>query len=272
MAVSVDYVGNRGHDNTAVIDINEGPVNPATGRITRLGVTAFDPSGVLVPAAARNSTFVQFNQEQTRNSPRLNSDFDSLELGLEKRYAEPWVGARELYPRSLPRRVNPLAVGAIIYDSTRRRLRRVPRDNRHAFASSANVDLSQRARRRIRVPRLLWLSDQRDERVDVNGDGSTTTVRCGRPRPDTGDLSPVDSSGMAVRNGIDGPNKVILDARASDIWRIQRYQAGMFLEIYNLTNHVNYANPTGTRNSSVFLVPILADDPLTAQIGFRLTF
>ena len=46
----------------------------------------------------------------------------------------------------------------------------------------------------------------------------------------------------------------------------------MFLEIYNLTNHVNYANPSGNRNSSVFMVPILADDPRTAQIGFRLTF
>src|SRR5262249_59747635 len=38
MAASVDYVGNRGRDNTAVIDINEGPINPATGRVTRLGV------------------------------------------------------------------------------------------------------------------------------------------------------------------------------------------------------------------------------------------
>ena len=35
MAVSIDYVGNRGRDNTGVIDINEGPVD-ATGRVTRL--------------------------------------------------------------------------------------------------------------------------------------------------------------------------------------------------------------------------------------------
>jgi len=49
MAVSVDYVGNRGRDNTAVIDINEGPINPATGRVTRLGVNVFDPTGALVP-------------------------------------------------------------------------------------------------------------------------------------------------------------------------------------------------------------------------------
>jgi hypothetical protein len=65
---------------------------------------------------------------------------------------------------------------------------------------------------------------------------------------------------------------VSLGARAQYIWRIQQFQAGMFLEIYNLTNHVNYGNPTGNRNSSVFMVPIVTDDPRTAQIGFRLTF
>ena len=36
LAVGVDYVGNRGRDQTAQIDINEGPPG-ANGRITRLG-------------------------------------------------------------------------------------------------------------------------------------------------------------------------------------------------------------------------------------------
>jgi hypothetical protein len=71
MAVSIDYVGNRGKDNTSVIDINEGPVN-AAGRVTRLGVNVFDPAGAFVPAAARNSTFVQFNQEQTKELGSAN--------------------------------------------------------------------------------------------------------------------------------------------------------------------------------------------------------
>src|SRR4029450_3703634 len=49
MAASIDYVGNRGKDNTAAIDINEGPVNPATGRVTRLGVDGVDPAGGASP-------------------------------------------------------------------------------------------------------------------------------------------------------------------------------------------------------------------------------
>ena len=85
-------------------------------------------------------------------------------------------------------------------------------------------------------------------------------------------VSPVDSRGVAVRNGIDGEKKVILDGRFQYIWRIQRYQAGVFLEIYNLTDHVNFGNPTGARNSSQFLIPIVTDDPRTAQLGFRLIF
>ena len=84
-------------------------------------------------------------------------------------------------------------------------------------------------------------------------------------------MSPVDSRGVAVRNGIDGENKAILDGRFQYIWRIQRYQAGVFLGIYNLTDHVNFGNPTGARNSSQFL-PVVTDDPRTAQLGVRLIF
>ena len=48
----------------------------------------------------------------------------------------------------------------------------------------------------------------------------------------------------------------------SYLWRApQGYQAGVFLEVYNLTNHVNYGPPSG-RTSSIFLVPIVADEPL----------
>ncbi|MGH9329468.1 MAG: TonB-dependent receptor, partial [Vicinamibacterales bacterium] len=52
IGLSVDYIGNRGRDQTALIDINEGPPGP-DGRATRRGVNAFDPNGTLIPAAAR---------------------------------------------------------------------------------------------------------------------------------------------------------------------------------------------------------------------------
>ena len=147
------------------------------------------------------------------------------------------------------------------------------RDNEHAFASSANVDIWRGLGAGMVFSAYSGYPINETIGSDVNGDG----INNDRPVRGVHDLtrpiaSKIDSQGMAVRNGIDGPNKVILDARAQYIWRVQRYQAGVFLEVYNLTNHVNYGAPTGNRTSSNFMVPIVADDPLTAQIGFRLTF
>ncbi len=139
LAASVDYVGNRGKANTAIIDINEGPVNPATGRVTRLGVNVFDPDGELVPPPLRGTTFVQFNQNQTTElGSALNTDFNSLEVGLEKRHSNRWSG-RVSYTLA-----HCYDVGSIIVDSNPRLdYGRCDRDNVHAFATSAYVDLGK---------------------------------------------------------------------------------------------------------------------------------
>ena len=274
MAVSADYVGNRGRDNTAVIDINEGPINPATGRVTRLGVNVFDPTGALVPlsnTAARNATFVQFNQEETL--PSLNTDFNSLELGLEKRYSSRWSG-RVSYTLARCRDVT--APLAIVATDTNPRLDygRCDRDNRHAFATSANVDVWKGLGAGMVFRAYSGYPINETTGTDTNGDGTSTNDRptSGRDDATRPILSPLDSRGVAIRNGLNGERKVILDGRAQYVWRIQRYQVGLFLEIYNLTNHVNFGNPLGTRNSSNFLIPTVTDDPRTAQLGFRLIF
>jgi hypothetical protein len=275
MAVSVDYAGNRGRDNTAVIDINEGPLN-AAGRITRLGVNVFDPGGALVPlsnTAARNTSFVQFNQNQTL--PSLDTDFNSLEIGLDKRYSNRWSG-RMSYTLA-----HCHDVGAIIVDSNPLLdYGRCARDNVHAFASSANVDIFKGLGAGFVFRAYSGYPINETTGVDTNGDGTTND----RPTKGVNDLatlpsgapgtivSAVDSRGVAVRDGIDGQRKMILDGRIQYIWRIQRYQAGLFLEVYNLTNHVNFGDPTGARSSTQFLIPNVTDDPRTAQIGFRLTF
>jgi len=109
--------------------------------------------------------------------------------------------------------------------------------------------------------------------VDTNGDGTNND----RPVKGRDDLtlpirSAVDPRGMAIRNGLEGQHKLILDGRLQYLWRIQKYQVGLFLELYNLTNHVNFGDPTGARNSANFMIPVVADDARTAQLGFRLTF
>jgi TonB-dependent receptor-like protein len=268
LAVSVDYVGNRGRDNTGVIDINEGPAG-ANGRVTRLGVNVFDPTGELVPPEARNTTFVQFNQEQTKElGDALNTTFNSLELGLEKRYTNRWAG-RVSYTFA-----HCYDVGAIIVDSNPRLdYGRCDRDNIHAFATSANVDVWKGLGAGLVFRAYSGYPINETIGSDYNADGTNND----RPYKGIHDLtrpilSEVDSRGVAVRNGIQGEKQVLLDGRLQYIHRMGRYNAGFFLEIYNLTNHTNFGNPTGNRNSAQFMQTIVAGNPRTAQLGVRLTF
>ena len=268
MAVSVDYVGNRGRDNTAVIDINEGPVD-AAGRVTRRGVSAFDPSSALVSGAARNSIFAQFNQEQDRElGSALNSDFNSLEMELDKRFANRWSG-RVSYTYAICH-----DVAAIVVDANPRLdYGRCARDNTHAFASSANVDLGHGLGAGMVFRTYSGYPINETVGTDTNGDGTSND----RPIKGVNDLtlpirSALDSRGVAVRNGMQGQEKTILDGRFQYVQRVGKYQAGLFLEVYNLTNHVNFGDPTGARNSANFMKTIVADNPRTAQLGFRLLF
>ena len=85
-------------------------------------------------------------------------------------------------------------------------------------------------------------------------------------------LSPLDSRGVAIRNGIDGEEQILLDGRVQYITRVSKYQAGLFLEVYNLLNRANFGNPTGARNSVNLMKTIVAGQGRTAQLGFRVTF
>ncbi len=268
LALSVDYVGNRGKENTGVIDINEGPAG-ANGRVTRLGVNVFDPNGELVPPEARGATFVQFNQEQTKElGGALDTDFNSLEIGLEKRYTNRWAG-RVSYTLS---HCNDVA-GIIVDSNPRLDYGRCDRDNIHAFATSANVDIWKGLGGGLVFRAYSGYPITETIGSDYNGDGTNND----RPYKGIHDLtrpilSEVDSRGVAVRNGIDGEKQVLLDGRLQYIHRMGRYNAGFFLEIYNLTNHTNFGNPTGNRNSAQFMQTIVAGNPRTAQLGVRLTF
>jgi hypothetical protein len=246
-------------------------------RNTRHGVNAFDPNAALATGSARNAAFQGFYQFQTLDA--LNSDFDSMELGFEKRYSNRWAG-RVSYTLGRCRDVinlpvaAPAPAAAFVDDGNPRRdYGACLRDNRHAFASSSNVGIWRGLGAGISFRAYSGYPINETVGSDVNGDG----INNDRPVRGIHDVtrpivSNVDAQGMAVRNGIAGEIKVILDARAQYIMRVQGYQAGVFLEIYNLNNHGNFGNPTGARNSSNFLVPIVADNPRTAQLGFRLTF
>jgi hypothetical protein len=277
LGVTVDLVANRGRDQTALIDINE-PRVLGNGVFGRPGPSVFDPDGQLIPAQARSARFGRVLQFQTRDD--FDTDYNALEVGLDKRYADRW-SARFAYTLARARDVGTAAGGANI--STKRVSDDLnPRsdyglsnfDNRHAVAFSANVN-PWRGLGAGAVFRY-YSGYPINELVgrDVNGDRDTLD----RPVRGLDDaagpiMSPVDATGRAIRNGIEGENLTLVDLRFQYLFDMPRQGSlGLFWEIYNATDHVNFGNPVGNRRSANFLVPVRANSPRTMQLGIRYTF
>jgi hypothetical protein len=268
LAVSADYVGNRGYNNANVIDINVGPANPANGQVTRPGVDVFDPNHELIPEEARGTAFRQVHQYQTIDA--FDTDYNSLELGLEKRQSNRW-SSRVSYTLARVR-----DVPATVSDSLNPRMDygRANSDNRHAFAASGNVEILTGLTGGVIF--RAYSGNPINETIgsDVNADLNNND----RPVAGVHDtnrpiLSPLDGSGRAVRNGIDGEKVVLLDGRLQYIWRIQeRYRVGFFWEVYNVLNANNFGNPTGDRTSTNFMVPTTVGTARSMQLGLRLDF
>lgn len=276
LAVGVDYVGNRGRDQTGQVDISEGPVG-ANGRIVRLTADQFDPDGTLIPAIARSTSFGRVLQYQTRED--FNTDFDSLELSLEKRLSSRW-SSRVAYTLARSRDVGTTgssAQGTKRYTNDlnpREDYGRSDFDNRHGFVTSVNV--TPWGGLGVGAIFRYYSGYPINETIgqDVNGDRDNNERPVAgvhdRTRPIVSEL---DGNGRAIRNGIDGESQTLLDAQVQYVVKLPREQTiGFFWEIYNVFNKINYANPTGNRNSSNFLIPVEAGTMRSMQLGFRYTF
>ena len=218
LAASIDWIGNRGRDQTGQIDISEGPPG-ANGRIVRLTAAQFDPAGTLIPATARNANFLRVLQYQTRDD--LNTDFDSLELSLEKRYADRWSG-RVSYTLAYSNEVGTRYTNDL---NPRDDYGRSGSDNRHGFVTSANYDLW----RGLGVGAIFKYYSGRPINETVGSDVNADRDNNERPQRGVHDLtrpilSPLDANGIAVRNGIDGNSVTLLDLRMQYIAVMPRRQ------------------------------------------------
>ena len=102
VAVSVDYVGNVGHDQTGTIDINEGPVGRRRrGDLAghrRVRSDGHEDSG----GGARRELPAR---PGVSDADAFNTDYHALELGVVKRMANRWSG-RVSYTLARARDVN----------------------------------------------------------------------------------------------------------------------------------------------------------------------
>jgi hypothetical protein len=65
---------------------------------------------------------------------------------------------------------------------------------------------------------------------------------------------------------------VTLDVRASKAVRVGRVAGIAFVEVFNLTNEMNFTQYTNAITSTRFAQPSAAFDRRRAQIGFRVDF
>ena len=273
MAVTVDVVATRGYDQLGRIDINE-PRRLANGTIGRPGPAVFDPDGTLIPASARTANFQRVLQYQSASF--FDSDSTALEMSVVRRMANRWSG-RASYTLSKARDGGTGVRGEarVVNDlDPRSDYGLSDFDNRHAFTAGGNWDpwrgLSTGATFRY------YSGNPVNETIglDANGDRDNTD----RPVKGVNDLtkpilSEVDSNGVAVRNGIPGSHKTLLDLRLQYVVRLQNQRtAGFFWEVYNALNHTNFNNVIGNRNASSFGQSIVADTARQMQLGVRYTF
>jgi Carboxypeptidase regulatory-like domain/TonB dependent receptor-like, beta-barrel len=278
-AVTVDFVQSYGRDQTDRIDINE-PRLLANGTIGRPGPAVFDPDGTRIPAQARSTNFRRVLEYVT--SPLFDNDYRAVEMSVDRRFANRWSG-RASWTIARARDVSAAAVGnAAIVD------RRVGDDlnprsdygltsynNTHAVTAGGNWS----AWRGLGLGATFryYSGNPVNEivGVDRNNDGD---ANFDRPMKGRDDLtlpiqSEVDANGVALRNNLEGSDKMLLDLRLQYVHTLPAaHTIGFFWEIYNATNRVNFDNPIGNRRSTDFLRSVVADDPRSMQVGFRYTF
>ena len=286
MAFTVDYVGNIGRNQTGTVDINEGPLD-ASGSVTRLGVGVFDPTGSLIPAAARGVNFRRVLQYQTLDA--FDSDYHALELGLSKRMANRWSG-RVSYTLARARDVNVNTGNAFaIWD------RRVNDDwgvtnghnpradfglanlnNRHGFTAGGNLEAGRGLG--VGATFVYYTGNPVNELVgdDVNNDldNFDRPIR-GRDDATMPILSEVDANGYAIHNTMPGYSDYLaLNLRVQYEFPLgaMARRLGLYWELYNVTNRNNFGNPFNERTSTLFNELTSVGAPRTMQLGIRYTF
>ena len=286
VAVSVDYAGNVGHDQTGQVDINEGPLGP-DGEVTRPGVDVFDPDHTLTPDVARGTDYRRVLQYQTLDA--FNTDYQGLELSLVKRMSSRWSG-RVSYSLSRGRDVNILPGNAnASWD------RRVNDDygvtsglnpradyglqslnNRHGFTAGGNWD----AWRGLGIGATFVYYDGNPVSELLDDDINNDQDDFDRPIAGYDDgagpiLSEVDANGYAIRNTMPGYSDYLaLNLRVQYELALgaEARRLGLYWELYNATNRANFGNPDNERSSDGFNTYRIAGAPRTMQFGIRYTF
>ena len=281
LSASADYIHMMGRDMFLSPDLNIGSrVNTTrTGRIDFL-----DPFGTLNASLSPGEAPYVSVVRLITNKYGYN-DYDALNLSVEKRYANSWSlrGAYSLgYSRGVggPQADTPqLQVGTNL--------------NLDEFEAPTNVDRRHNAaisgRMEIPKTRGVTLSGMlrvlsgtpftiHDTNIDADRNGILFDPLPAGTYSGTSPNALRNVKNKGGRNGARGPGFMQLDLRAGYRARLgSRRTLDTFVDVFNVTNHANFVNPSGDRrNAADFLrlAGLVATSglPRQAQLGFRLGF
>jgi carboxypeptidase family protein/TonB-dependent receptor-like protein len=277
LSFAADYVHMANRNMPLRYNLNPG-IKPNTGRTTP--VVRSDIQGIasqLGLSSFRSDVFIVEYIGET--------DYDGLNLQMEKRFSNSW-GARISYGLGYGRGNTSVSSASAptndfqVLDERNLDQNEGPTnlDRRHTLTLSGRFEVPW-------IPGLTFSTISRftsglpltihNTNVDANRNGiGLDPVEPGTYKGEGPNAITVTNAGG--RNGAYGPGFAQLDMRAG--YRVRPAQGrtlDLFVEIFNLTNHVNFSNPTGDMRSANFLVPtslLGGGFPRQLQFGARMGF
>ena len=285
VSVSADYVHAFGRDMLMSLQLN--PTLRATTAVTSPNVR--QGSEILTAATAQlqqeyGPGFAPFTGSVTLPVNVGETDYDALMLQLDKRFSENYsarVSYTLAHSRGNTSGAGVVASGFQVLDDMHLELNEGPTnfDQRHNFVVSGTAV----------VPRTGGLNFSWVVRALSGTPFSLTNGNIDPDRNGTiaeplaaGDYSGVGDDGYSVkgykaeRNGAFGPGFLQADLRAGYRFNLggsRRLNA--FVDFFNMTNRVNFANPSGNQANPTFLVLTsysTSYTPRKIQLGARFEF
>ena len=289
MSVSADYVHEMGRDLLMAINLNpQVRSNPSTttGTLTRVGSPTLT-SALQALQAKYGPSFGNFTANVTQFVNTGQIDYDGLMLQLKKRFSHNY-SAQVSYTLGNSRG-NYSGSGAPLSNfqvgqDMHLELNQGPTDNdiRHNFTVSGTalvpkthgLNVSWVARALSGSPFSLTNSAVDP---DLNGIQAEPLPAGSYAAASTATDAFALKSYKSERNGARGPGFFEMDMRFG--YRVplarQRY-VELAVDVFNMTNHINFANPGGNQNApSTFLVLTAYNTsyaPRKAQVGARISF
>jgi Carboxypeptidase regulatory-like domain/TonB-dependent Receptor Plug Domain len=285
LAVSADYVHSQGRDMLMVLNLNpQIRSNPTVSSSTLQRVGSSTLSVALAQLQSNYSGFVPFtaNVNQFINTGRL--DYDAVMLQMKKRFSHNYsTQVSYTFGKSNGNTSGNGAAGSNfqVRDDLHLELNKGPTDFdiRHNFTLSgtaliprtAGLNLSWVVRALSGTP--LTLTNGNVD-PDLNGI-QAEPLPAGKYSGSGADPYTVEDF-KSQRNGARGPGFLDADMRFGYGFHLgSRRRLEVSADVFNLTNHTNFANPTGNQSSAQFLLLTAYSTsyaPRKVQVGARVEF